>query len=97
MKKSASIVLALVMITVLLSSCTAAFPTKERVAAQTSEEATKLLKNKTAKEIRDHWGEPDDTLSGFYGDIYICNGKSIVIYYDADSKVTDALVDETAA
>ena len=97
MKKSTSIILALVIITVLLSSCMASFPTKERIASGTGEEATKLLKNKTAKEISDHWGEPDDTLSGFYGDIYIYNGKRIVIYYDADSKVTDVLVDETAS
>ena len=94
MKKCVSIVLALVIMTVLLSSCMASFPTKERVAAQTREEATELLKNKTAKEIYDNWGEPDGTLSGFYGDIYICNDKNIVIYYDADSKVTDVLVDD---
>ena len=94
MKKSALIVLALVIVTVLLTSCTASFPTKERVAVQTSEEATKLLKNKTAKEIRNNWGEPERTFFSFYGDKYVCNGKSIVIYYDADDKVTDVLVDE---
>ena len=94
MKKSALIVLALVIVTVLLSSCTASFPTKERVVTLTSEEATKILRNKTAKEIYDSWGEPDSILSGFYGDIYICDGKSIVIYYDADSKVTDVLIDD---
>ena len=97
MKKKASIVLTLVIITLLLSSCKASFPTKERIAAKTEEEATNLLKNKTAKEICDHWGEPDDTLSGFYGDIYLYNGKRIVIYYDADSKVTDVLIDETVS
>ena len=94
MKKSTLIVLALVIVTVLLTSCTAPFPTKERVAVQTSEEATKLLKNKTAKEIRINWGEPERTFFSFYGDKYVCNGKSIVIYYDADDKVTDVLVDE---
>ena len=92
MKKSTAFILVLVMITALLFSCSLSFPTKEKVAERTSEEATKLLKDKTAKEIYDHWGTPDDTLSGFYGDIYVYNGKTITIYYDADSKVTDVLV-----
>lgn len=60
----------------------------------TREEATELLKNKTEEEIHDNWGEPDDILSGFYGDIYLYNGKSIVIYYDNDSNVTDVLVSD---
>ena len=94
MKKSATLVLALVIITILFSSCTASFPTKEQVSTQTSEKATELLKNKTAKEIYNNWGEPDGTLSGFYGDIYVFNGKSIVIYYDADSRATGVLVDD---
>ena len=94
MKKSALIVLALVIVTVLFSSCTASFPTKEQIVTLTSEEATKILRNKTAKEIHDSWGEPDRTFFSFYGDTYMCNVKSIVIYYDADDIVTDVLVDE---
>ena len=89
MKKSACFLLALLIITALLSSCTASFPTKETVVTLTEEEAAELLKDKTEKEIHDHWGAPDDSLSGFYGDIYESDGKRIVVYYDGDSKVTD--------
>lgn len=94
MKKSALFLFTLLIVTILLSSCTASFPSKKDVALLTREEATVLLKDKTKEEIHDNWGEPDGTLSGFYGDIYVCNGKSVVIYYDADSKVTDVLVDD---
>ncbi len=58
------------------------------------EEATAILKGRTQKEMTGHWGEPDGVLSGFYGDIYICSDKQIVIYYDAGSKVTDVLVSD---
>ena len=94
MKKSALFVFAFVIIAVLLSSCAASFPTKAKAVTLTNEKAAVLLKDKTEKELRDHWGKPDDMLSGFYGDIYEYNGKSIVIYYDADSKVTDVLVSD---
>ena len=86
--------LALVMAAAVLASCAAAFPKKESVAAMSGEEATKALKGRTAKEITENWGEPDDMPSGFYGDIYIYGGRSIVIYYDADSKVTDVLISD---
>ena len=94
MKKSVLLLSILMIITIILSSCTASFPSKENVAVLTREEATELLKNKTEKEIHDNWGEPDDILSGFYGDIYLYNDKSIVIYYDNDSNVTDVLVSD---
>ncbi|MBR4910829.1 MAG: hypothetical protein IKZ47_05875 [Clostridia bacterium] len=94
MKKSVIVLLILLGIAVLFSSCAAAFPKKEKIAALSSEEATKALKDKTAKDLNDNWGKPDGMLSGFYGDIYECNGKDIVIYYDADNKVTDVLVSD---
>ncbi len=82
------------MLAVILSACTAAFPKKESVLTLSKEEATRVLKDKTQKEIIDHWGEPDGMLSGFYGDIYEYDDKLIVIYYDADRKVTDILVSD---
>ena len=82
------------MAVVILVSCSASFPKKESVVTLSSEEATKALKGKTEKEINDNWGEPEGMLSGFYGDIYEYNGKLIVIYYDAGSKVTDVLISD---
>ena len=94
MKYKATLLLVILMLTVILSSCIFAFPQIERIAALSAEEATKALKGITETEIRENWGEPDGMLSGFYGDIYECNGKSIVIYYDADSTVTDVLISD---
>lgn len=85
-------VLALLLIGITLASCTGSFPTKEKVASLTDEEATGLLKGKTEQEIHKEWGTPDGMFSGFYGDIYTCNDKNIGIYYDADSKVTDVRI-----
>lgn len=92
MKKAASIVLVAVMIAVLLSSCAASLPAKEKVAAMTSEKATRILKDRTEKEIHDAWGDPDGVFSGFYGDIYDHNGKRVGIYYDGEGRVTDVRV-----
>ena len=84
----------LMMTVVVLSSCTAVFPKKENIVTLSGEEATKILKGKTEKEIIDNWGEPDGTLSGFYGDIFVCNDKSIVVYFNAEGKVSDVLVSD---
>ena len=92
MKKSALLLFILLIVAIFLSSCTASFPSKDNIAMLTGEKATELLKDKTEKEIHDNWGEPDDSLSGFYGDVYLYNGKSIVIYFDNNSKVTNVLV-----
>ena len=94
MKKGAFALLVFVMIVVLLSSCAASFPKKERIVTLSGGAATEALKGKTEKEIADHWGKPDGILSGFYGDIYEYNGKRIILYYDADSRVTDVLVSD---
>ena len=94
-KTTALVMLVLAMLAVILSSCAAAFPEKEQIASLSGEEATKVLKDRTEKEISDHWGEPDGMLSGFYGDIYVYNDRQIVIYYDGDSRVTDVLVSDT--
>ena len=92
MKKRTLGLLAFMIIVIILSSCTASFPKKESVVTLPSEQVTEALKNKTQKEIYDNWGKPDGILSGLYGDVYEYNDKRIVIYYDADSKVTDVLV-----
>ena len=92
MKKKTSVLIALVMVVIILSSCAASFPKKEIIAALSGEKAADALKDRTKKEINDNWGKPDGILSGFYGDIYEYNSKQIVIYYDGDSSVTDVLV-----
>ena len=95
MKKSTSFLLALTMITVLLSSCAASFPAIEKAVSLTSGQAEDLLKGKTETEIRRNWGEPDSHLSGFYGDIYVHDHKQIVIYYDpATRQVSDVIIED---
>ncbi|MBQ7624158.1 MAG: hypothetical protein IJS65_02645 [Clostridia bacterium] len=94
MKNKAIVLLVFLMIVVILSSCAASFPKKESIVTLSSEQATKVLKDKTEKEINDNWGKPDGMLSGFYGNIYDYNDKSIVIYYDTDSIVTNVLVSD---
>lgn len=93
MKKSALFVLALLIIAVLLSSCAASFPSKEKAVSLTADgEAAEFLKDKTEKDIHDNRGAPDEMFSGFYGDIYFYNNKCIGIYYDSDSRVTEVVV-----
>lgn len=92
MKKSALFVLALLIIAVLLSSCAASFPSKEKAVSLTGGNAAELLKDKTEKDIHDNRGAPDEMFSGFYGDIYFYNNKCIGIYYDSDSRVTEVVV-----
>lgn len=92
--KKISIILVLIMLAVMISSCAASMPEKERIAAMTAKEAKEALKDRSRREICDKWGEPDGTLSGFYGDIYVCSGRKIVIYYDGDSKITDVLISD---
>ena len=94
MRKRAIVLLVILTVAFVISSCAVSFPEKESIAALSSEEATKALKGKTEKEIGDNWGEPDGMLSGFYGDIFEYDGKQIVIYYDADSRITDVLVSD---
>lgn len=94
MRKRAEVLLTLLMAVVMLSSCTTSFPKKESVAVLSNEEAAKVLKDKTRKDIIDRWGNPDGELSGIYGDIYEYNSKLIVIYYDSDSIVTNVLISD---
>lgn len=84
--KLLKLLVATTMIMLVTVSCAASFPAKEKVAAMTSEDATKALAGKTEQEVHDNWGEPDSFFSGFYGDIYICDDKCIGVYYDFDSK-----------
>ena len=94
MKNKPILLLVILTLAVMLSSCAGAFPKKEKIAALSAEEATKALKGRTEQEIRNNWGLPDGVLSGFYGDIYEYSSKIIVIYYDADSRVTDVLISD---
>ena len=94
MRKSTLVQAVSVIAVMMLSSCTASLPKKENIVTLTNEQAANALKGKTEKEINDKWGEPDGMLSGFYGDIYVYNGKQIVIYYDAEGKVTDIRISD---
>ena len=93
-KNKTLLLLLILALAFMLSSCAGAFPKKEKIAALSAEEAAKALKGRTEQEIRNNWGLPDGMLSGFYGDIYEYNGKTIVIYYDADNRVTDVLISD---
>ena len=94
MGKRILILLASVTAVIVLSSCAASLPKKESIAKLTNEQAANVLKGKKETEIKANWGEPDGMLSGFYGDIYVYNGKQIVIYYDADCKVTNIMISD---
>lgn len=92
-KKIFAILTAITVVAVLLSACATSFPTKEKITALKTEEASKLLIDKTQQEIHDNWGIPDSVFSGLYGDIYSYDNKCIGIYYDYDSKqVTDIVI-----
>ena len=55
-------------------------------------EASAILEGRTRREILAAWGEPDGTLSRFFGDVYRRNGNgTVVLYYDT------ALINEGAA
>ena len=88
MKRTVLVILTLL----LLSACSSSFPSKKQISAMTNEDAEKLLARKTAQDIKDNWGEPDSMLSGFYGDIYVYEGRQIVIYYDGNSKVSNVRI-----
>lgn len=63
---------------------TAAFPSREKIAAMTDQQAAEALAGTFREELQEAWGEPDGMLSGLYGDIYNGpDGKQIVVYYDA--------------
>ncbi len=34
------------------------------------------------EKVHKRFGEPDSTLSGLYGDIYVVEDKQVIIYYD---------------
>lgn len=45
------------------------------------------------EELHEHWGEPDGTLSGFWGDFWnIGNNKQIIVYYNSDGCVENVKI-----
>lgn len=52
----------------------------------------------TQQQVHEGLGEPQGSLSGLYGDIYLVDEKRIVIYYDFDEEkgypVTDIKIDD---
>ncbi|MDE7289591.1 MAG: hypothetical protein K2N71_08860 [Oscillospiraceae bacterium] len=46
------------------------------------------------EELHEHWGTPDEMLSGLWGDIWdIGNNKQIVVYYNSDGYVENVIID----
>jgi len=71
-------------------------PSQEEVISCLTEkgedEAKKLLLGYSHEEIGTAWGSPDDTLSGFWGEIWKTdNAISITVYFDQDGCVTNVL------
>ena len=62
-----------------------------------SEDIKELLEGIPQKKIHAKWGNPDGHLSGFWGEIWFLNQEKdgrIALYYDADGKVEDVVVDK---
>jgi len=61
-----------------------------------SEDIEDLLEDIPQKRIHAKWGKPDGHLSGFWGEIWFLNEEKdgrITLYYDADGKVEEVIVD----
>jgi hypothetical protein len=44
------------------------------------------------EEVINALGEPDSSLSGFYGDMYLIGSRRLTIYYNANSKISYAKI-----
>ena len=61
-----------------------------------SEDIEDLLEDIPQKRIHAKWVKPDGHLSGFWGEIWFLNEEKdgrITLYYDADGKVEEVIVD----
>ena len=62
-----------------------------------SEDIKELLEGIPQKKMHVKWGNPDGQLSGFWGEIWFLNQEKdgrITLYYDADGKVEEVIVDK---
>ncbi|MCI8813232.1 MAG: hypothetical protein HFG12_08360 [Oscillibacter sp.] len=63
----------------------AGLPGPEELPIMGREAAEAALLGLPRQEILNAWGEPDGSLSGFFGDIYqLESGKCITVYYDPE-------------
>ncbi len=85
------IILSAIMSLLLLSACSS-LPSKKQISLLSDQKAERRLVGISQQQIMESWGEPDSSLSGFYGDICICEDKNIIIYYDQDSKVSNVRI-----
>ena len=85
------IILSAIMSLLLLSACSS-LPSKKQISLLSDQEAERRLVGISQQQIKESWGEPDSSLSGFYGDISNCEDKNIIIYYDQDSKVNNVRI-----
>lgn len=77
--------LAVLTAAVLLAAGRPGIPAPDALSRMEPESAEAALLGLSRRDILDAWGEPDGTLSGFFGDIYAGgDGVSVIIYYDTE-------------
>ena len=96
MKKRFAIVLACLL---LLAGCGKNLdniPSRDLVLQEGAEWAEEKLAGYTPDDLRKVWGEPDGMLSGMWGEIWFVDEEHtarVTVYYDADGKVENILLD----
>ncbi len=71
---------------------TTGLPTLAQSESLTAEVLRERLKGLTPEELCDLWGEPDDQLSGFWGEVWLVGDNTrITVYYDANGAVEEVL------
>ena len=98
MKKKAIIILfliasvAVVIAAYLCISSPAEIPTKEMAYLQLDTKGEEFvleqIQGVSRERLIESWGEPDEMLSGFFGDVWeITENESITVYYSSRSEV----------
>ena len=72
----AAAVLAAILCLTLLAACGSGEPTLKDFEA--------IKEGTPRSEVLEKFGEPDNGLSGLFGDTYICEDKLVIIYYEGD-------------
>lgn len=76
-------------------------PTKELAWMQLDSKGVDFVLNQIKGHSRDDilekWGEPDNHLFGFWGDVWLLDGENvtyIILYYDSKGNVEDIKLNE---
>ena len=72
----AAAVLAAILCLTLLAACGSGEPTLRDFEA--------IKEGTPRSEVLEKFGDPDNGLSGLWGDTYICEDKLVIIYYEGD-------------